>query len=1297
MPDEGQQEPGARIHRQPIEQEMQRSYIDYAMSVIVGRALPDARDGLKPVQRRILYAMNELGMSSGSQYKKSARVIGECFVAGTLVSTERGLIPIEETRRGDRIFTESGVHGVVDLYEMPPRPLLAVELENGISVRGTRSQEFRVVLPDLTFGWKKGADLKPGDWVVLRSAYSPYHSELPRLGRFGGRDMRLSWGLAYLLGQLMSGGHVSNEGRRARLGFCSSDRKVMERVGDIIRREFGYTPSIEVRQPPGGAYRPIYSVRIDRDAINRFLVETFRLRGIKAPSKFIPDLILRAPRPVAAAFVSGLVDGDGSISPRPRTIHYGSTSKRLIDRLQILLHHLGYHAKRYRTSPRGRRGSLVSGRVVTPRHTFHYLEVTGNEAARFAAELDLAKLERRKRLKELKPGARVLPQSADIIPFGANAVFSELSSAHLGAGWYLDVTGRKFRQGIVHAGGTKIRYAASLRSQPLHLQQVFDWGIQEKLERIGSPLVTRLAGISDANLTFAKVRSVSRAGREETYDIEVEGEHNFTANGIVVHNCLGKFHPHGDTAIYDALARMVQDFSLRYPLVQGQGNWGSTEDEPAAMRYTECRLSKIAEELLQDIEKDTVEWADNFDGTLKEPTVLPAKVPNLLVNGSTGIAVGMATNMPPHNLGEIVEGLIVLIDNPRATLSDLYNPETGPIRGPDFPTGGVLYGVAGVTEAFSTGRGLVSVRAKAAFEEAKGDKVRIVITEIPYFVNKGSLVESIALLVKQKRIDGVTDLRDESDREGMRIVLELKRDAIEDVVLNQLYHHTQMDSTFGIINLALVDGQPKVLGLQQLLQSYVDYRIEVVRRRTQFDLNRARQREHIVEGLLTAINHLDDVIRVVRRARDGEDASNQLQTRYLLSEDQAKAILDMSLRKLTGLETQALRTEQDDLKKTITDLEGILGSKERVLEIIKADLRELKEKYGDSRRTSIEVHAEEMEVEDLIPEEKNVIVVTNSHYVKRIPFTEYRLQDRAGKGTIGIETKEEDFVVDAFVASTHDYLLCFTTAGKVFWLKAFRIPKASRYARGKPIINLIERLPPGEAISAMIPVREFSGEEYLVFATRLGVVKRTLLSSYGRPMVTGIRAIRLREGDEVVDVLKVGASDELIVVKSGGRAVRFPVMDVRDVRRDSIGVRGVKLREGDRVAAMVVAADGRFLLTVSANGSAKRTPIQYDLETSKGFPTRARAGLGVIAMKVTAKTGPVVDALTVGPGDELLASTKKGMTIRCSADAVSEQGRIASGVRLIRLEEGDEVVAVAHLAKEEGETETANPAPTPPP
>ena len=745
----------------------------------------------------------------------------------------------------------------------------------------------------------------------------------------------------------------------------------------------------------------------------------------------------------------------------------------------------------------------------------------------------------------------------------------------------------------------------------------------------------------------------------------------------VVGEILGKFHPHGDTAVYDALARMVQDFSLRSPLIQGQGNWGSTEDEPAAMRYTECRLSKVAEELLQDIEKDTVEWGDNFDGTLKEPLVLPGKFPNLLVNGSSGIAVGMATNMPPHNLGEIVDGLIVLIDNPNASLSDLYNPETGPVRGPDFPTGGVLHGVGGVTEAYSAGRGLVSLRAKAGFEEAKGDKVRIVITEIPYFVNKSSLVESIALLVKQKRIDGVTDLRGESDQEGMRIVLELKRDAMEDVVLNQLYHHTQMDSTFGIINLALVDGEPKVLGLRELLQSHVDYRIEVVRRRTQFDLNEARQREHIVEGLLTAIDHLDDVIRIIRRARDGEDASSQLRTRYLLSEDQAKAILDMSLRKLTGLETEALRTEQGELKKTITDLEGILGSKERVLNIIKGELRELKEKYADPRRTAIVTVASELEVEDLIAEEDNVVTITNTGYIKRLPVTTYQSQRRGGKGVTGMETKEEDFVVNLFVASTHDYILFFTSKGKVFKLKAYKVPLAGRYAKGKPVVNLVPGLEPGEKVEAMIPTREFPEDRFLVFATKRGRIKRTSLAEFQNIRVSGIRAITLNEGDELMDVQIAHGDEENVLASSGGYANRFAITQVRPMGRTAAGVAGMRVRAGDNLVSMSLSKNpGAELLTVLSSGYGKRSTLASYRKTRRGSK-------GVRTTSAKYAKGKVVTVQIVEPDEHLLVTTKAGVVIRCPVSDIGVKGRATRGVRLQRLEEGDEVVAVARLIEEE--------------
>src|SRR2546428_754221 len=543
----------------------------------------------------------------------------------------------------------------------------------------------------------------------------------------------------------------------------------------------------------------------------------------------------------------------------------------------------------------------------------------------------------------------------------------------------------------------------------------------------------------------------------------------------VVGEVLGKWHPHGDLAVYDALARMVQDFSLRYPLIDGQGNWGSTEDDPAAMRYTECRLAKTAEAMLEDLEKDTVDWMDNFDGTLKEPLVLPSKFPNLLVNGSSGIAVGMATNIPPHNLGEIVDALIVLIDNPQAELIDLYNPDSGPVRGPDFPTGGILYGADGVADAYRTGRGLIRIRAKAKFEEAGHDRARIVITEIPYMVSKASLVESIALLVKSKKIEGVTDLRDESDRDGMRIVLELKRDAVEDVVLNQLYHHTQMETTFGVINLALLEGQPRVLPLKDSMQAFIDHRVIIVRRRTEFDLRKARERLPIGEGLIT--------------------------------------------------------------------------------------------------------------------EEDNVVTITNTGYIKRLPVSVYRKQRRGGKGVTGMETKEEDYVVDLFVASTHDFILFFSSKGKVFKRKAFKLPAAGRYARGKPVVNLLERLDPDEKVEAMIPTRDFPQDRFLVFVTKRGRIKRTGFAEFQNIRESGIRAIKLNEGDELIDVQIAGGNEEIILASAGGYANRFPIDEVRPMGRPAAGVAGMRVRTGDEVVSLALSLNSEAeLLPVLLSGDGRADP-----------------------------------------------------------------------------------------------------------
>ena len=748
----------------------------------------------------------------------------------------------------------------------------------------------------------------------------------------------------------------------------------------------------------------------------------------------------------------------------------------------------------------------------------------------------------------------------------------------------------------------------------------------------------------------------------------------------VVGETLGKFHPHGELSVYDALVRMGQDFSMRAELVDGQGNYGSVDgDPPAAMRYTECRLTKVSQEMLEDLDKDTVNLLDNFDATLKEPTVLPAKFPNLLVNGSSGIAVGMATNIPPHNLGEVVDALVHLIDHPDARLEDLLHPENGPIHGPDFPTGGIVYGFPGVIEAYSTGRGLIQVRAKHALEEHNGRK-RVVVTEIPYMVNKSTLLETIAGLVRDKRIDGISDLRDESDRDGMRVVVELKKDALEEAIVNQLFARTQLQETFSIINIALVNGEPKTLGLVELLRHHVSYREEVVRRRTQFDLNKARSRLHIVEGLITAVDHIEEVITLIRRSREVEQARQGLMVRYLLSEEQAKAILELRLQKLTSLGIQELRDEQTQLNRTIEELAAILGSRDRVLGIIKSELLELKEKYADARRTQIVAEAVDLEVEDLIPLEECVVSITNTGYAKRVAVGEYRLQGRGGKGTIGMETKEEDFVTDLFIASTHDYLMFFTSAGRCFWLKCYKIPTGSRYSKGKPLVNLLPRLEPGEKVQARISVKEFDDRRSIVFATKQGTVKRTNLDAYSNVSVRGINAIHLREGDELVAARLVEGVEEILLASRGGLVNRFPVEEAREIGRVATGVIGMRLREGDEVVSMAVAKDPKVeLLTLLESGFGKRTTVEEYRQTRRGSQgvktTDTKRGATVVAVRV------------VSERDELLVTTVNGKVIRCPVSEISQQGRGARGVRIIRLDEGDAVAAVAQLVGEqEGES-----------
>jgi len=770
----------------------------------------------------------------------------------------------------------------------------------------------------------------------------------------------------------------------------------------------------------------------------------------------------------------------------------------------------------------------------------------------------------------------------------------------------------------------------------------------------------------------------------------------------VVGDCMGKYHPHGDLAVYDSLVRMAQEFSLRYTLVDGQGNFGSVDgDSAAAMRYTECRLEKIAGEVLADLDKDTVDWANNFDGSLKEPVVLPSKLPNLLVNGSSGIAVGMATNIPPHNLNEVVDALTALIDRPELETMDLMNY----IKGPDFPTGGIIYGISGIIEAYSTGRGRLKVRSRSSIEEVEGKK-RIIVTEIPFQVNKANLIENIAELVKDKKIDGITDLRDESDRDGMRIVLELRRDVMDEIVLNQLFQHTQMEVTFGVINLALVNNEPKVLTLKETLQHYLSYRKEVVTRRTQFELSEARRREHILIGLMKAVDALDETIQIIRAAQSPEEAKIALMARFELDEEQAKAILDMRLQKLTGLELESLRQEFADIEKLISELEAILASEERILSIIKGELLQLKTDYGDERKTEIVQNAVDLDVEDLIPVEDMVIMVTQDGYIKRLPLDTYKQQRRGGMGLMGMETKEEDHVTDLFVSSTHDNIMFFTSQGKMFLLKTWRIPVGGRHSKGKPIVNLLPRLEEGEKVINKLPVKEFDSSHYLVFATRKGIIKKTALVAYKNVRINGIIALGLREGDELIDTRISDGSKEVILGTRNGRAIRFDENDVRSMGRPATGVIGIRLFEGDEVVSMTLVTKDSKLLTITERGYGKvsivgkwEAPAEEETVTDEKeaepegvepedeevrdvYRKTHRGGRGIKAMRISPKTGKVVSVLEVSDEDGILIASDSGDVMRTSVSEFRVTGRLTQGVRAKRLEEGETVIAVERLVGE---------------
>ncbi|OEF97308.1 DNA gyrase subunit A [Desulfuribacillus alkaliarsenatis] len=755
-------------------------------------------------------------------------------------------------------------------------------------------------------------------------------------------------------------------------------------------------------------------------------------------------------------------------------------------------------------------------------------------------------------------------------------------------------------------------------------------------------------------------------------DLGMTPDKPYKKSARIVGDVIGKYHPHGDQAVYDTMVRMAQDFSYRYMLVDGHGNFGSVDgDAAAAMRYTESRMSKIAVELLRDIQKETVNYGSNYDDTLKEPLVLPSRFPNILVNGASGIAVGMATNIPPHQLGEVIDGCIAYIDNEEISIDELMEF----VKGPDFPTGAQILGKEGIRSAYHTGKGSVIMRAKTHFEEMSNNKQRIIVTEIPYQVNKAKLIEKIAELVRDKKLEGITDLRDESDREGMRIVIELRRDANGNVVLNNLYKQTQLQTSFGVNMLALVDGAPKVLNLKQIIHYYIEHQKEIIRRRSEYDLKKARARAHILEGLRIALDNLDAVIKLIRASDTVENAKNGLMENFKLSEEQAKAILDMRLQKLTGLEREKIEEEYAELLKLIAELEAILADEGKVLTIIKEELLEIKDKFNDKRRSIITLSADDIDIEDLIPEQDVVLTLTHQGYVKRIPLTTYKSQKRGGKGVSALGTKETDFLQHLFTMSTHDYVLFFTNRGKVYRIKAYEIPEGSRTARGTAIVNLLP-IEPGEVINAMIPVRCFNNECSLFFATKKGLVKKTALMDFQNIRKGGIIAITLRPEDELIGVFMTDGDQEVILGSKDGKAIRFHEQEVRVMGRSAAGVKGITLHPNDNVVGVDVVKENEDVIVITENGYGKRTKIEE-------YRAQSRGGKGIGTINVTDKNGTVVGLKVVNEEQEIMVITQSGVVIRQNVKGISQLGRRTQGVRIIRVGDKDRVSTFAKFLTNE--------------
>ena len=1228
------------VSKRVIQDEMKDAYMAYAMSVIVGRALPDVRDGLKPVHRRILYAMHDTGMRHNQPYKKSARIVGEVLgkyhphgdsaVYDTLVRMvqEWSLrVPLIDGQgnfgsidgdsaaamrycvSGDaRVLTDTGVRKIVDLqseknpqilsygkrtntasdwFDSGEHPTLKVTTNHGFELTGSYNHPILVLsmteegIP--AFVWKRLDEVEEGDFAVLDRSGMLWPKEEVRLNtRHAEQQLpsQVSATLGYLLGSLVAEGTL----RKNKIEFCNTDEDYLAVFTQAWSEVFpDCTLHAFEREPSSYGKLPYTILETHYPAAMQVLQEA-GLKFTKSRERRVPESIFNSPKPVVAQFLEAYFEGDGTMtsSGRMRELSCCSTSEKLIQDVQQLLLRFG----------------ICATKRFDKHRDVHKLYLRGGRNVKvFAKEIGFTSTRKKQALAQVVKNYQKDRSITDKIPGLSSFVRSTIPEDS--------------------------EFARTFQTHNFDRYSTFETWHEELglilLQEAGVDVRSKLAQLQELQYIFDPITSVQKDKTQSVYSIKVDSAcHSFVANGFINHN-------------------------------------------------TEARMAKPAQELLQDLDKETVEWADNFDGSLKEPRVLPATLPNLLVNGSAGIAVGMATNIPPHNLQEVAAAIEAYIDNPEITVQELMNF----LPGPDFPTGGIICGKKGIVEAYAHGRGRIKLRGVI---EREGED-RLIISEIPYQVVKADLVTQIADLVRDKRLEGIRDIRDESDRTGMRVVIELKRDANQEIVENALFKLTRLKQTFGIINLAIVDGEPKVLSLPSILKHYLDFRVEVVERRTVYDLRKAEERAHILEGLVIALKHIDDVVALTKESSSSQEAQDALIDRYDLSAEQAKAILDMKLSRLTGLEQEAIKTEHASLLEQIADFKDILDKPARVKQIIKDELAALAETYGNERRTVMGEEEEDIDLEDLIDPEEMVVTISNAGYAKRLSLDTYQAQNRGGVGIIGAKTKDDDFVEHLFVANTHAYLLFFTNKGEVYWKKVYHIPETSRTAKGTALVNLID-LDKDERISSIIAVKEFDDVRNLVFATRKGLVKKTPLEAYSRPRSGGIHAIKLDEDDDLVNVVLTTGEDELLVASDQGQSIRFHESDCRGMGRYTRGVIGMKMRADDRVVSVSVVSHGVDVLSITENGYGKRTSLEE-------YPLQGRGGMGVRNIKTEGRNGLVVGNKVVNEDDELLFITQKGIIIRTRAADISQIGRNTQGVRVMKLRDDDVVQAVARVVVEQ--------------